>query len=107
MQYFVHPNKISNYPLSLASVRGASKARFFLVRGFSINRPDELEAATLCHALEATLAKRTQHPEGHLLVFECEAQAPDGSRPCMRSVRLEQDDALCRFVTAHPMKSNA
>jgi hypothetical protein len=105
MQHFIQADKLSLYLLNINHAKGGSKAKFFLGRGFSPERPDQLAGALLRHPLQATLTMRSPHQEGHKLVYECATAAADGSGPCIRSIWIEaRDGRSCRLVSAYPFR---
>jgi hypothetical protein len=103
MNFVVDPDKILKYLLNLQHRTGASKAKFFLARGFSTDRPDEMIAALTRHPLEAVLKGTNPDPEGRKLVYECFIRFPDRSTTCIRTVWMEAaDTSYTRLISAYP-----
>lgn len=103
MRHVVAQDKLSEYLLNLAHADGGPKAKFFLARGFTRERPDDLAAALKRHPLEAVEVKRMWRPDGAKLVFECAFAAADGTRPCIRTIWIDDTGAgHRRLVTAYP-----
>ncbi len=106
MRHEIAPGKLSSYLLNPAHPDGGPKAKFFLARGFLRECPEELGAALERHVSEAAEVKRTWHPDGAKVVFMCAMTAADGTRPCIRSVWIEDTAASHRrLVTAYPANS--
>ena len=102
-QAVVHPNKVSDYLLSLAHPEGRAKARFFLSYGFSVGDSEKLLLALLRHALsnEASLSKENKF--GRIYLIEGPLVTPDGRNPLLRSVWiLETGSNTPRLITAYP-----
>lgn len=104
MRLVIDPSKLSSYLLDVRHPVGGPKARFFLGRGFSLDRPERLAEVLAIHTMRATLVRRSPHDQGHKLVYECAMQAADGSSPCIRSVWIAtHDNTSCRLITAYPI----
>jgi len=103
---YIPNHKIRLYLLSSDHPQGRDKARFFLQFGFSLNSIEALETSLKAHPLEAQLIKSEMTPDGQSkLIFECEINVPNGRRPCIRSVWIEEPDTnRLRLVTAYPFQ---
>jgi hypothetical protein len=105
MQYKIHPSKVSKYLLDLTHKTGSAKAKFFLEKGFSLAKPDELVSALVRHPLTATLQSASAHPDGLKLRYECDIATPSGSLICIRSIWIEASDRMAMtLVTAYPFR---
>jgi len=83
---FVEREKIAGYLLDPSHMNGAGKCRFFSARGFSMMEWPVLAAALVAHGRRHTVAKRTETPFGPRFEVHGELEAPDGSRPQIRTV---------------------
>ncbi len=103
---YIPIHKIRLYLLNPDHPQGREKARFFLQFGFSLNNFEALEASLKAHPFEAKLITSEKTPDGQSkLIFECEINVPNGRRPCIRSVWIEEPDTtILRLVTANPFQ---
>lgn len=98
----VEKNKLAAYLLNLSHKDGASKAKFFIKRGF---KPDQLEIfakALQTHGASQTVTgiEKTRH--GKKFTVECHIKTPDGKDPCILSVWIQEKGKPLRLITAHP-----
>lgn len=97
-----HRDKATSYLLDLNSKRGASKAKFFLARGFDRNEWLTFARALAEHALNHRPGRdvRTRFGEKH--VVSGPMLCPDDSTPEVLSVwMLTPDGTTTAFVTAY------
>lgn len=103
---FVEQRKITEYLLNLDHEQGASKARFFLARGFSLAAWTALCDALVAQGTNNRVTKITQTVFGVRYQVDCHCPTPDGMNPCIRSVWEIVHDGQCpRLLTAHPLKN--
>lgn len=97
--------KIVRYLLDPNHRAGKSKARFFLGRGFTVERWEELAEALRRHARENEIARQEQTPLGERLVVEGPMPLPDGSVASIRSIWfVESGERIPRLATAYPLR---
>jgi len=103
MNAIVHMDKITKYLLNSAHKTGAPKAKFFIAKGFSPERPEELAEALKRHPIEARLTGTEPDPEGRKLTYQCDITIPDGTTTCVRSIWMEAEDgSYTRLISAYP-----
>lgn len=96
--------KIEGYLLNPAHVSGATKARFFLGRGFRVPSWQEFATALQTHARSNPVTRVVETPWGTRYRVDCNLPTPDGSNPCIRTVwQIALDDDHPRLLTAHPL----
>ena len=99
----IHRDKAMLYLLDLTSVRGASKARFFLGRGFDAADESAFIEALGRHGFDHWPGVSIATPFGEKRVLVGPMPCPDGSAPDVRSVwMLTPDGTTANFVTAYP-----
>jgi hypothetical protein len=102
----VERQKITEYLLNLAHEQGASKARFFLGRGFSLATWSTFGEALVAQGANNLVTKVTQTDYGMRYQVDCHCPTPDGTNPCIRTVwEIAQDGRCPRLLTAHPLKN--
>lgn len=102
----VEEKKIVEYLLNPAHPDGASKAKFFLARGFAGNRWEDMCAALQTQGRENLVTKMTAHAWGARYQVDCHCPTPDGTNPCIRSVwELSNATACPRLLTAYPLNN--
>jgi len=100
----VEEKKVVEYLLNPAHPDGGPKAKFFLARGFSAHRWDEMRDALLAQGRDNRVTKVTPHPWGTRYQVDCRCPTPDGANPCIRSVWELAPAAACpRLLTAYPL----
>ncbi len=100
----VPPEKILGYLLRPDHPEGASKAKFFMARGFSTQDWEILAEALRLHAASGDSFSVVEGRFGTKLVVEAPISCPDGTSPMIRSVWMaENAGANLRLVTAHPL----
>ena len=96
--------KIVAYLLNLGSRNGASKARFFLAFGFTIERWHVMAEALKDHARANEVTEIVPRPFGLHYVVEGPLQTPDGRDPSVRVVWIiESDEGIPRLLSAYPL----
>ncbi len=96
--------KICGYLLRADHPEGASKAKFFLSRGFSENEWLRLAQALRDQAMSDVISEVIGGQFGTKYVVEAPVTCPDGSTPMIRSVWIASGgSANLRLVTAHPL----
>jgi hypothetical protein len=103
----ISPAKLSEYLLDAAHKVGAPKFKFLRSFGFSVERPEELEAALLEHGLSGGGAVTTKVTRfGLRYEVDGRLRTPSGRTPLVRTVWQEHADAPhLRFVTLVPNRS--
>jgi len=100
----IDDTKITGYLLNLDHPDGAAKAKFFLSKGFSLERLEEFKIALRSHAEANEIAAEEAHAYGVKSIVECAMEMPSGSSWCIRAVWNDhQDGRPPRLITAHPL----
>ena len=100
----VPKQKICGYLLRTDHAEGASKARFFLSRGFSERNWEQLAEALRGQAMADVNCEVIGGRFGTKYVVEAPIGCPDGSIPMIRSVWIASGGSEnLRLVTAHPL----
>ena len=103
--YVIPDAKLSLYLLNINHKRGASKAKFFLSRGFSLVEPGELASALFDHASSNWPGSVTPQAFGELFELVGALQCPDGSTPRVLAVwKVEAGTSTASLVTAYPYR---
>ena len=97
---------MTRYLLDPTHPDGASKARFFMRRGFSPDRPEELIAALRSHPTVLSSTVRTVvNADGDVrFVVEGPLTVPDGSEPLVRTVWQDTGPDSASLLTAYPAR---
>ena len=98
----VEEKKVVSYLLNLDHKEGASKAKFFLKRGFAIGSWRTFATALARHAQTQPVTNIEETEFGTKYQVECQRETPDEKNPCIRSVWIIEDEQPPRLVTAHP-----
>ncbi|GAC1627566.1 MAG: hypothetical protein NVS9B10_16660 [Nevskia sp.] len=101
-QLIVQQTKLVGYLLNLNHVDGASKAKFFLSRGFERGLWPDFAAALINHGASQPVVNETATVHGMKYVVECNLETPDGRNPCIRSVWIVEGCEPPRLATAYP-----
>lgn len=102
----VEESKVLEYLLNPAHPDGASKARFFLARGFAPNAWQTMRDAMIAQGRVNRVTKVTETRWGSRYQVDCHCPTPDGSNPCIRSVWEIGNDGPCpRLLTAYPLSN--
>ncbi len=99
----VEERKVLDYLLNLAHLQGASKARFFLARGFSLAAWEGFAQALCEQGRNNRVTKTIRTPWGARYQVDCHCPTPDGLNPCIRTVWEIGENAIPRLLTAHPL----
>lgn len=100
----VEEKKLSEYLLNLQHADGASKARFFLARGFTAAAWPTMRDALIAQGRNNRVTKMVQTTWGTRYQVDCHCPTPDGSNPCIRSVWEIANEGPCpRLLTAYPL----
>ena len=100
----IPPSKITEYLLNLEHEDGKSKAVFFLMIGFSLEKWQLLRDVLLKHA-QYDVVNTLQTTRGVHYVIEGIIETPIGKYPNIRTVWiLEHESTLPRLITAYPLK---
>lgn len=100
----VEEKKIVEYLLNANHPDGASKAKFFMARGFASAQWQIMRAALQMQGSENLVTKVTAHQWDARYQVDCNCPTPDGANPCIRTVWELPDAAACpRLLTAHPL----
>jgi hypothetical protein len=101
---WVEEQKICLYLLNLGHKQGGAKAKFFLKRGFTVGRWEEMGKALVNQATTNPLAKTVTTEFGVRHTIDCNCPTPDALNPCIRTVwELSGEDVRPRLITAHPL----
>lgn len=101
----VEREKITDYLLNPAHRYGASKARFFTSFGFRAEAWELLAAALREHGQQHEVRKVKETGFGPRYEVEREMAAPDGRRPCVRTVwQVDEGQIAPRLITAYPLE---
>ncbi|MBI4569394.1 MAG: hypothetical protein HY719_13440 [Planctomycetes bacterium] len=98
----VDEQKVTAYLLNTAHKDGASKASFFVKRGFSLTGWHEFAAALRAHGASHPVTDVEDTEFGRKYTVECEIVTPDGKNPCILTVWIQIGTSPPRLVTAHP-----
>jgi len=98
----VEERKVRLYLLNPRSVAGASKAAFFIARGFEPRDWRRFAVACIQHATTHEVVAIRPSRFGALHEVRCALQTPDGSNPCIRIVWQVRPDRPPRLITAYP-----
>ncbi|MDX2078415.1 MAG: hypothetical protein SFZ02_18425 [bacterium] len=100
----VHSSKVTEYLLNLDHKDGKSKATFFLMMGFSLDKWEILRDILLAHA-QYDVTDTLQTTRGIHYVIEGSIETPIGKSPNIRTVwALEYESTIPRLITAYPLK---
>jgi hypothetical protein len=100
----VDERKLTEYLLSSTHVRGRSKAKFFLGRGFRPEKWEEFADALRHHAKHNPVVQTKITFFGVNYALDCSLPTPDKSSPCIRTVwEVRPEDPRPRLITAHPL----
>ena len=98
--------KITEYLLNPEHRYGASKARFFVGFGFTLEAWDVLASALREHAQRYEVARRFETRWGPRFEINGKLNAPDGRQPRIRSVwQLDEGEIAPRLITAYPLEA--
>ena len=95
--------KVANYLLNPLHPKGESKARFFMLQGFSRERWEELAKALQEHARNHPVVRTEITEYGTLYVVEGALRTPSSKRPLVRSVWIKNTENPPHLVTAYPI----
>ena len=101
-QLIVEEAKLTSYLLNSAHKDGASKAKFFLKRGFKAADWKNFAKALTTHGAKQTVTDIETTRHGKKFTVECQLETPDGKNPCILSVWIQTKGKTPRLVTAHP-----
>jgi hypothetical protein len=100
----VEEKKIVEYLLNPVHPDGASKAKFFLARGFVGAQWAAMRTALQTQGSRNLVTKVTLHPWGARYQVDCHCPTPDGLNPCIRTIwEVAAVGAPPRLLTAHPL----
>lgn len=100
----VEEKKIVEYLLNPAHPDGASKAKFFMARGFDGVHWQSMQSALKLQGSQNLVTKLTLHPWGARYQVDCHCPTPDGVNPCIRTIwELASASACPRLLTAYPL----
>ena len=102
--WFVEHTKIAGYLLNTAHKKGASKAKYLMAFGFTVDDPETLAMTLVKHAM-AHLPGVTMLPEKgpRRVIFEGEVAAPDERLMRLRTVWEFTSPNELRLITAVPL----
>jgi hypothetical protein len=101
----VEPEKIADYLLNPAHRYGASKARFFLAFGFSLDKWEALAEALLAHGRTHPVQRVHETSFGPRFEVEGRLRAVDGRSPRLRAVwQWDRGAVAPRLITAYSLE---
>ncbi len=101
----IDPPKLTHYLLDLASPNGWGKAKFFLARGFSRDRPEELGSALARQAFAGWPGDVLAVPDAVKHRVSGSIECPDGTTPRILTVwYVKHGDTTAMLSTARPMR---
>ena len=101
----VEERKITEYLLSFTNPKGASKARYFVSFGFSIEHWEGFANALRDHCLRNEVVRVEEAGNGPKYVIIGTIMTPDGRNPRIRSVwQIANGTDYPRFITAIPYR---
>lgn len=102
--WLINGPKITAYLLNPAHAEGASKARYLLGFGFTLNDPEALANALVEHAMNNLPGSiKPQKTGPNRIVFEGDVLAPDKRMMPLRTVWEARENFEMRFITAVPL----
>ncbi|WP_390624653.1 DUF6883 domain-containing protein [Anthocerotibacter panamensis] len=104
---YVEERKILAYLLDLKHSSGASKAKFFLNRGFDRENWQYFSEALIFQGTNNPVKKVKETEYGTRYTIECHCPTPDRLNPCIRTVwELREGETQPRLITAFPEFTN-
>lgn len=94
--------KITEYLLNPDHKEGASKAKFFLNRGFTPLQWKEMAESLRGHGRTQPVTAASTTKFGKKFTVECQIETPDGKNPCILTAWIVEGSKPPRLVTAHP-----
>ena len=102
----VEREKIVDYLLNPAHRHGASKARYFAGFGVRAETWETLAEALREQGRRCEVANVKKIGFGPRYEVEGELPAPDGRRPCVRTVwQMDEGQIAPRLITAYPLEA--
>lgn len=98
----VEKEKIRGYLLNPKHEEGASKEKFFRLRGFKIAKWKVLAEALRQHGVTRPVVEEEKTKFGKKYTVECELKTPDGKNPCVLTVWVKKGSEPPRLITARP-----
>ena len=100
----VEREKVTGYLLNLDHRYGATKARFFIALGFSIDEWSSLADALREHGRTNDIAASRETGHGPRYAVEGELSTPSGGQAFIRSVwQFDKGSVAPRLITAYPV----
>lgn len=96
--------KITRYLLVPEHQDNGGKAKFFASCGFNLDNVDVFQSALLEHPVINSVQKTTTSDAGVKYVVECRLTTPNGLKPCIRTVWIDDGESPPRLVTAYPFQ---
>ena len=101
----VEHEKITGYLLNLGHRYGATKARFFMALGFSVEEWNKLADALREHGRTHDVAALRETGFGPRYAVEGEVSTPSGDQAFIRSVwQFDHGSVAPRLITAYPVQ---
>jgi hypothetical protein len=101
----VEEEKVCGYLLNAQHRYGASKAKFFMEFGFTLQSWSVLAGALREHAQRHDVSREKETGFGPRYEVDGELVAPDGRRPQVRTVwQIDHGAIAPRLITAHPLE---
>ena len=99
----VAQQKVVDYLLDTAHVRGSSKARFFGAFGFDVANWKVLQEALIVQGRGNPVVETTLTGYGPRYKVKCNCPSPDGRNPCVFTVWQIDAESVCpKLLTAYP-----
>jgi hypothetical protein len=95
--------KITDYLLSLSHPDGSSKAAFFMRFGFKAEEWGKFAAALKEVGASNPVTDVVESPHGTRYTVDGSLRAADGRSPMVRTVRIVEQGAPPRLITAYPL----
>jgi hypothetical protein len=102
----VDRDKVTDYLLNPAHRYGASKARFFVQFGFTLEGWEVLADALRQHGSAHEIVRTNETPFGPRYEIEGPIASPDGRNPRIRTVwQWDEGEVAPRLITAYPLEA--
>lgn len=101
----VPDEKLLNYLLSSEHPVGKTKAAIFDALGFGISNAEKLKERLIMIFYEGRLICHVESAYGRKSIIDGSLTSPTGKAKELRTVWLETEVGLARFVTAYPAPS--
>ncbi len=100
----IERKKLVDYLISLTHPVGRSKAKFFRAIGFNEDSVDLLQSCLEAMARSEETIERIDTPYGAKHVIEGVLDTPSGKQVIIRTIWMESQNKVLRFITAYPVR---